>query len=391
MISKFDGICKTLKIDALQPTAEDLAKLIHWWESSVSTDLHVDGDVQQQFVSYKALASGFLDRIEPNIQRDQMTSPIDALNNMTPLQLTVDIGFDVYLKSLKPTPAQVNNKINGKTLLHLAAARGNLHTVETLLLLGANPLEKSTIGEPLLSTTLMLPINHNEKMIKNKQQIFSLLSRNRSLLQQTNESGDTILHTMAVYGYQELMKEMLSDSKKLASVANNVMHYPIHKAILNGQHECAKILATIPGLKNLIDSKKQNALHYAAKYGDASMVRICLGSPISKNSVDIRLQTPLMLAVIDGNSDAVKELIDSGVEVNMTDDVNRSALHYAVIHNDINSLQLLLASPDINVNIRDEDAHHPLDLIQKGTQSDRIRELLLGKGATHCQDLSSSP
>jgi ankyrin repeat protein len=391
MISKFDGICKTLNINALDPTAEDLAKLIHWWESTVSTDLHFDGDVQEQFVSYKALASGFLDRVQPNIQRDHMTSPIVAFNNMTPLQLAVDVGLDVYLQTLEPTPAQINNKINGITLLHLAAARGNLHTTETLLSLGANPLKKSTKGEPLLSTSLMLPINHDEKMIKNKQQIFSLLSRlDRSLLLEKNESGDSILHTMAIYGYNELINEMLNHSAELASVSNNSMRYPIHAAILNGQHECTKILSTIPGVEKLIDSKGRNALHYAAKYGDASMVSICLKSTISKNSVDSRQQTPLMLAAIAKNSSAVKELIDSGVQVNMTDDVNRSALHYAVEFGDIASLKLLLASPDININIRDNDAHHPLDLIQEGSlESDEIRDLLLVKGATSCQDLSS--
>ena len=310
---------------------------------------------------------------------------------MTPLQLAVDVGLNVYLRALEPTPAQINSKINGITLLHLAAARGNLHTTETLLSLGANPLEKSTKGEPLLSTTLMLPINHDEQMIKNKQEIYSFLSSlAKSLLQEKNESGDTILHTMAVYGYKELIQETLNHSAELASVPNNSIRYPIHAAILNGQHECAKMLAAVPGVDRLIDSKGRSALHYAAKYEDASMVTICLHSAISKNSVDKRQQTALMLAVIAKNSSAVEELIDSGVQVNMTDDVNRSALHYAVEFSDIVSLKLLLASPDINVNIRDNDSHHPLDLIQEGApKSDKIRELLLSKGATPCQDLST--
>ena len=384
MITKFDTLCEALRIDGLLPIDEDLAKLIHWCETTVSTDHHFDGNVKERFDAYQDLASGFLERVQPNVSIDHMTSPVVVFDNMTPLQMVVYFGLNVYLQTLKPSSEQINTKVNGITLLHLAAARGNLHTIETLLSLGANPLEKSTSAEPLLFTTLMLPLDHNKQMIKKKQAIYGLLSTlANSLWQEKNESGDTVLHIMSVYGYKTLIKETLDHSIELASVANNTMRYPIHSAVLNGQWECVKVLAVVPGVDILIDAKGRNALHYAAKYGDVNMISSCLHAAISKNAVDKRQQSPLIIAVIAQNPNAVKALIDSGVQINMADDLNRSALHYAVLSNDLDSVKLLLEATDVDVNIRDHDAHHPLDLIQKDApESDEIRALLLSKGAT---------
>lgn len=392
MIATFGDLCKEQQINSLNPSEVDLKKLVDWCEKMISTDLSFQGNIQERFKAYESLVSGFLEIFRPQIEADKLTEPVVFFEDMTPLQVIVDTGLNKYLQMLHPSFEQVSSKINGITLLHIAAARGHFHTIEVLLSLGVNPLDKSSKGEPILFTSLMLPMAHDERMIKNKQAIYVLLSNlANSLLHERNQSGDAILHTMSVYGYKKLIDDTLADRQEFASIPNNARRYPIHVAILNMQHACVKVLAAVPGVEQLIDAKGRNALHYAAKYGDNNMVNICLNSAISKDSIDIRRQTPLILATVAKNPSAFRELIDFGVQVNLIDDVNRSALHYAVEANDIDFVQLLLAAPGIDVNLSDDNAKNPLDLIQAGTSiGKKISHLLIDKGATHCQIINSS-
>lgn len=386
-MTKFDELCKTLGMDVLSASDENLAKLMDWCKKTISTDCHFEGEFEARFDAYKTLISKFLENIKPNVQAAHLTVPVPALNNMTPLQAIVNLGLDVYLKKLNPTPTpkQINVKVNDCSLLQLAAVRGHLHTTEVLLTLGANPEEKMTKGIPILFSALMLPMDHDEEMIRNKESIYRILSQDiKDSLTQRNESGDTLLHMMAVYGYAKLIQDILPKAKVLASTPNHLTHYPIHAAVLNAQHECAKCLIAVEGVEHLTDAKGRNALHYAAKYGDKEMVQICMNSPIAIDSVDERDQTPLILAILALNIEAVRVLLDSGAQINMTDNVHRTALHYAVEANDVDMVKLLLSSKDIDVNMSDENAQNPLDLIQTGTpEGDEISELLVKKNAVH--------
>jgi ankyrin repeat protein len=389
MIATFNDLCKEQEINSSNPTEDDLKKLVDWCESTISTDISFHGNIQERYEDYESLVTDFLQTFPPNINPDELTVPVDFLDGMTPLQIVVENGLNKYLETLHPSIEQISSEINGITLLHIAAARGLLHTAEALLSLGINLFNNTTKGKQILFATLMLPVEHDEYMIKNKQGIYALLSNlDNNLLQERNESGDTILHTMSVYGYKQLIEDTLAHAQELASIPNNMMRYPIHLAILNSQHECVKVLATVPGVAQLTDSEGCNALHFAAKYGDENMINICLQSEIPKDSTNNRLQTPLMLATIANNCNAVRELIDFGVNVNLTDDYNRSALHYAVEANNLDSVQLLLTVTAIDVNLSDDNSKKPLDLVQLASPvGDKIREMLIHKGAsTYCQN-----
>ena len=381
----FDAIYKLLDGDSSPTAAENLDKLIHWCEATISTDLHFEGELQARFDFYHDLALGFLETLQPNVNPAHLTTPLPALNNMTPLEFIVDLGLDIYLKALDPKSEQINTKVDGLTLLQLAAARGNLHTTKALLVLGANPEEHITKGQSILFCALMLPIDHDEYMRKNKQSIYHLLRPySPNILTERNESGDNLLHSMAVYGYTNLVQEILANVPALASIPNNSTHYPIHAAILNAQHDCAKYLISVEKVGQLVDVKGRNALHYAAKYGDQDMVQICVKSTIGINSVDKRLQTPLILATRANNTEAMKTLLAAGADVNLRDDIHRTALHYAVEENNINMVKILLSAEGIEVNIPDDYSQNPLDLIQEKTpEGEVISGLLTIKDAVH--------
>ena len=61
MGTKFDDLCKKMGINSSPTSAEDLDKLINWCETTVSTDLHFEGSLEERFSSYQDLASGFLE------------------------------------------------------------------------------------------------------------------------------------------------------------------------------------------------------------------------------------------------------------------------------------------------------------------------------------------
>lgn len=382
MMTKFNELCKKLDIAPSHPKDEDVDKLRQWCEMNISTDIHFSGDVLDCFNSYQNLATEFLDKIQPNVQSHNLTKSLSFFNGMTPLQLVADKGLNVYLNKLQPSHEQINTCVNkAVTLLHVAAVHGNLHTTEDLLSLGADPGGKNTKSGSILFSTLILPIDHDEHMIKNKQEIYILLSKfSKDILKERNESGDNILHIMSIYGYDELVKELLSQSEELAFISNNLGHYPIHSAILNGQDECVQRLMSVPNVPKLTDAKGRNALHYAAKYGNKNMLEICSKYTTLIDSTDKREQTPLILAVIANNIVTVKELINFGAAVNNTDDIHRSALHYAVESNNVDIVNLLLSSKDIDVNIYDNDSKTPLDLLQISTpENDKISQFLIKK------------
>ena len=224
------------------------------------------------------------------------------------------------------------------------------------------------------------------KMKKDKQLIYSLLAKFFNVESLRDDSDDTILHLMSIFGYDQLVESMLSSAGHLAFIANNLGRYPIHAAVLNGQHDCVKLLIAVDKVEQLTDSKGRNALHYAARCGDSEMLKICLSAAIPKNSVDMRNQSPLILATIVHNTVAVKELLAACVEINQVDDIHSSALHYAVLSNDIDIVSLLLNSSDIDVNISDNYARNPLDLLKLDTSiGAEIAVLLAKKGAVHAK------
>lgn len=302
------------------------------------------------------------------------------------------MGLDSYLKTLKPTAEQMNTKVNSNSLIVLAASEGNAHTTQTLLSLGVNPCEKIIKGPPLLFATLMVPIKHDKQLIKNKAAIYRLLSPYFNVLEERNESGDTLLHAMSLSGYEQLVKELLAqaETKELAFVSNNSVRYPIHTTILNAQSQCAKLLINIDGVAKLTDAEEHNALHYAALYGSSYMVNICLTKG-SIDATDKRKRTALILAAKANNTDAINELLKCGAEVNSIDDQGRSALHYAIEANNLVGVQELLKNPKIDVNHSDTEYKNPLDVVNKNDPiGTKISQLLHQHGAKHYQDNSSS-
>ena len=113
-----------------------------------------------------------------------------------------------------------------------------------------------------------------------------------------DKSGDTVFHLMAVLsGYETILRDLLNNDPKGAFIGNHFRIYPIHKAILNFQHENANLLLDIDKVATIKGPKNQMALHFAAQFGSAALVERCLSlTPRGLGLHDSEGNTPLDLA-----------------------------------------------------------------------------------------------
>ena len=135
-----------------------------------------------------------------------------------------------------------------------------------------------------------------------------------------DNSGRTVLHVMAMHGFDELVAEVCAAAPRLLEKRMEANQYnggecPIHTAILNGNLSVVKALYKADHLAaTRTDLKKKTPLHYAARYGSVDMVETCLSH--HKGLIDIKddeYMTPLAWA--EQNNEAVKAyLIEKGAD-----------------------------------------------------------------------------
>ncbi|MDX2346694.1 MAG: ankyrin repeat domain-containing protein [Legionella sp.] len=100
-----------------------------------------------------------------------------------------------------------------------------------------------------------------------------------------DDEGNSVLHFIALYGYDDLIQTVLNDEPELAEKKRTYTdEYPIHLAVSNAIFEehgdsglavIKKLYACDPNTATHQNSDDQTALHYAVRYGSAKMVKYC--------------------------------------------------------------------------------------------------------------------
>lgn len=331
MSINFKTLCEHLSLSQRYSSQEQLNALTHWCEETISPDCQYPGSEYERYDQYMAAAEDYLDHFLPKIP-DKLLEPVVDFHDMNTIQYAAWNGYERFLSSRPVTdPEWLNTgNIAGMTPLHLAALRGHVHTVKTLLALGALPAIADRMNQYPLHSALVLPMLYDDAMKERKIDIFhAIQARAPESLLAIDSNGETIAHAMASNGFDGLTRELIQKNVDLVFHANNSRKYPIHVAILNAQLAVVKALLEVEGMHQVCDAENRSALHYAAKYGDARMMAACCERHPDLDRRDGSDKSALLLAAEAGNLPALKVLVNQGADLLLKDYQDKGLLHYA--------------------------------------------------------------
>ncbi len=180
------------------------------------------------------------------------------------------------------------------------------------------------VTQQALFDVLELTLNDGPKEMKQKAQVFKDLwaCATPDVRAAKNQEGQNILHQMVVYGFNQLIPDLLKEMPSLVREAQKKdREYPIHLSVASHQIEVAKMLLDIPGVTRLKNDLGQTALHYAARFGSQDMVKVCCDKYVGNtNEKDKYGKTPLALALAENTPDVEAVLIAYGADPNLVSD-----------------------------------------------------------------------
>ncbi|KAL8161694.1 hypothetical protein V2J09_013183 [Rumex salicifolius] len=201
------------------------------------------------------------------------------------------------------------------------------------------------------------------------------------------------VHSAARGGNLDVLKELLVDCCDVLAFRDAQGSTILHSAAGKGQVKVVKHLILSFNMIESTDDQGNTALHIAAYKGFLGVVEaLLLASPSLASSTNKDGNTFLHMAVsgfqtpgfhrLDQQLELVRQLAASKI-VNIQETINlrnkqgRAALHLAVAQNiQLDVVELLMAVPSIDLNIRDCDGRTPMDLIKQHPQSGSSRLLI---------------
>ena len=286
---------------------------------------------------------------------------------------------------------------NGLTPLHYAVVYGQLESVHTLLRLGGRksmtkvavnagtPLHQAVKGGHKDIVSLLLnegcPINVVDSKGRSvlhyaaewgQIHMIEMLAEKGLDVIIGDDNGLTPLHDAAACGRLESVFTLLrlGGRDSMTKVAGNA-GTPLHQAVANGHEDIVSLLLNEGCPINIMGS----ALHCAAQFGQNHMIEMLAEQGLDVNICDDKGRTPLHYAAINGQLESVRTLLLLGCPINVVDSKGRSVLHYAAEWGQIHMIEML-AEQGLDVNIGDNEGCIPLHDAAARGQLESVRTLL---------------
>ncbi|TPX16523.1 uncharacterized protein E0L32_003817 [Thyridium curvatum] len=215
---------------------------------------------------------------------------IDPASHDMPREVTVNARDE---KSRLKDPGQAEF-----TLVHRAAALGDLKTVRHLLDGGSDELEVPTQSgsTPLIGACESGSID-----------VVKLLLEHGADITRRNKLGNTPLGTAASRGDVEIVR-LLLDVGAERNPQLNIGWTPLLQAARGGHHQVVEVLLQRGADPSAITFTGQTALHIAVLNGKLEVVKTLLQNGATVAPLDNKRRTPLNLAAQHGHKDIVKLL-----------------------------------------------------------------------------------
>lgn len=284
--------------------------------------------------------------------------------------------------------------------LHLAAARGQIETVQVLMSKIIDINARGTCGE----TALMLAVLNNHKnvvdfLLSNNALMSTPLTGSNDYHKKFNVvAGDTPLHAAIKLGHKEIVQSLLMKGVNVEDRTHQG-HNALRLAAESGQVEIVQLLLDHRVDINAHDGNGVTALLLAIENNHPNVVKLLLekGADTSiaithrdeyQRKFPIRTgDTPLNIAIILGHKDMVQDLLSKGASVNVSIG-GLNALTLAALHNHPEIVELLV-SHGININTRTDFGATALLIAVENNHKDVI-DVLLRLGADPSISLQTS-
>lgn len=165
-------------------------------------------------------------------------------------------------------------------------------------------------------------------IIYNQDEIITLLLSYNCNIDYIDSDGKTILYYPIKYGYNNILKNIINNSKNIIGIHIN----------------------------NIKDNNNNNPLHYASQFNNTEAVEILLSNKTEINTINNQGNTPLHLSVINNNIKNINLLLkNKNINVNLLNDKGQSAFHIAVINRFTAVIKIFIHDKRFDINITESN------------------------------------
>ncbi|XP_052280543.1 ankyrin repeat domain-containing protein 50-like isoform X2 [Dreissena polymorpha] len=305
-------------------------------------------------------------------------------SNTDAASMKESLTLESQIQSPKISEKDIDDNIdltdaNGRTLLHKAAYKGDLHLVQLLLLKGANieALDKSN----------QTPLNLAAK--QGFSEVVSALVEVGALVDHTDEEGWTALRSAAWGGHTGVVAVLLSAGANVNCADND--HRTALRAAAWGGHEDIVVKLLESGADaNKADNEKRTALIAAAYMGHTEIVEHLLNRGANIDHEDCDGRTALSVASLcipasKGHERVVSLLLERGAKVDHQDKDGLTPLLVAAYEGHQEVCEMLLEW-DADVDHSDKNGRTPLLAAASMGHENIVRQLLFWNSAVDTID-----
>jgi len=290
-------------------------------------------------------------------------------NGRTALHITAAKGHAKLVSLLLARGARTDivDK-DGDTPLHDAARNGNIEVIIQLLDKGANMDAVNKNGRTALHFTVA----------KGHAELVCLLLARGARTDIVDKEGDTPLHDATQNGHIDVINHLLDKGASMEAVNKNG-HSALHLAAIKGHSESVSILLAKGAQTDTVDKEGDTLLHDAARHGHLEVTKQLLDKGAHREAVNKNGRTALHLATIKGYLEVVNCLLVGGAQIEAADENGRTALHVATIKGYLEVVNCLLVR-GAQMEAADENGRTALHITAAKGHA-KLVSLLLARGA----------